>query len=149
MPDVLRKRPVRVIAKSLLLAGSAVYLAGASSEDAWQDCRSEVRKKVEKMSVLDLETGISAQDGVHNDAPAEKMSARDLNVRLGVLAACALTGVGLSLFSESRIFRRGERRREAGHALAHTRQAFWLGVSSGLVTAFSSSRQGSSPALHK
>ncbi|WP_175957054.1 hypothetical protein [Schaalia sp. Marseille-Q2122] len=101
MPDVVRSRAVRTLLKAGIL--SAMVHHGAREVSKVSD---EVKEAVEEAR----ENGISV-------APF-----------IGAGVAMAAVGGVAAVFGERFLFRRGERRRAEGRALAHTRQAVPLAL---------------------
>lgn len=105
MPDVIRSRPLRVLAKAGL---SAALVAGIAATDDGQ---------------------ITTALGESLDTLTDQVWGTKKAMAVGAGAALALVGtIAVTVIGEHAIYQRGERRRAEGVRAAHTRQGLVMGV---------------------
>ncbi|MCD4557916.1 hypothetical protein [Schaalia sp. lx-100] len=151
MPDFVRSRSLRFIAKTAVLATQVVVaqrsVANQTCADPWlEDVEeehvpdtptdsSDVLQTEHSDSETSHECGCSHDQSVccSQDLPEDFMSQVKENPLPFIAAGLALTGASIaaSVAGEKWLFRRAERRRFSGKKLAHTAQALPLALLTG------------------
>ena len=143
MPDFVRSRPLRVLAKTAIagvMVATLAHVHGARHADL-------VNEEAELADLAPQTDGLPTDLSTHaRDRKSEVLGLEDLDELtrtpggVAVLTAAGATTVGLavavSVFAEKWLFSRGERRRAEGRALAHTRQAIALASLAAVSEAF-------------
>ncbi len=136
LPDYTRSRPLRIAAKSAILAISAVYGAASirrQGGEALDDAAPEPGAESERSTTRLPE---ARADGTAPPAPASGISAKAYHPLVFPLAAVAILGGGaaFTVGMERFVYRFGERLAGRGVHLPHSRIGLVLGVVSTAAT---------------
>lgn len=157
LPDYLRSRKSRSGIKILLLAGEVTWgwltnvipslrigFRGADNEGyAGQKGACECHRDAEAGKTKNSQQRGSAEEdnscGCSDSAAVSESEEEDTVNTIPAPVAFTFAAFLLSLIflGEKLIFSRGEKRRQAGQRYAHTKQAMWLAIIAGILSAIS------------
>lgn len=167
LPDYLRSRKSRSGIKILLLAGEVAWgwltnvipslrigFQGADNEgyagykgacECHRDAEAGKTKNIQQRRSAEENNSCGCCDPENIAESKEEDTVNTIPTPVAItFAACMLS---LLSVSEKLIFSRGEKRRQAGQRYAHTKQAMWLAIFTGLLSAISEAISDSEDAL--